>query len=63
MECSLAPTSWDLGAELNAVERRDRRRKGVTEKDSVVMKNGRKESKQERKERLQREEQAFDEDA
>lgn len=64
---ALLPTSWDLSEELNAVERSRRRKKGVDEKESMRMKQRdgllRKETKEQRKERKRREEEAFDPDA
>ena len=61
--CSIAPTSWDLDSELNALERRDRRKKGLGEKDSLRIKGKKKETSAEKKARLKREEEAFDPDA
>lgn len=65
--CGL-PASWDLGAELEAVERSDRRRRGISETESIRMKERdgtllRRESKAERKERKKREDEAFNADA
>lgn len=57
-----APGTWDLTDELNAFERKDRRAHGIDEKASMIMK-GRKESRQERKERVKTEEEMFDTDA
>lgn len=61
--CNMPPAAWDLSSELNAIERRDRRKKGVDETMSLKMKGADKEGKKEKKERLRREEERFDPDA
>lgn len=62
--CGYRPptTTWDLTDELDAFERRDRRKAGISEKASMLMK-GRKESRKEKAERLKAEEELFDTDA
>lgn len=62
--CGIRPptSTWDLTDELEAFERRDRRKAGISEKASMLMR-GRKESRKEKAERIKAEEQLFDTDA
>jgi hypothetical protein len=62
--CGIRPptSTWDLTDELEAFERRDRRKAGISEKASMLMR-GRKESRKEKAERIKAEEELFDTDA